>query len=329
MAERCGYHPHQRQVTLPFNRGVRGAPKTVYEAALRREEVRAQSVGTTTAGGNFVADEAMAAVDLALLAFGGMRQVSTIMTTASGADLPIPTSDDTSNTGAILSENLEDSEQDITMGQVVLQSYKYTSKIVRVSVEFLQDSNVQVAGFVGSRLGERLGRITNTHFTTGTGSSQPNGIVTAATASGVTTASNTALTFSEILQLKHSVDIAYRGTAGFMCHDTVLRYMKELTTDPNQNRPLWNPALAPGGSDLFDGHPVHVNNDVATGASAKAILFGELSKYTIREVAGITLVRLDERFAEYHQVAWLAFLRTDADLIDAGTNPVKYLTLAS
>jgi hypothetical protein len=41
-------------------------------------------------------------------------------------------------------------------------------------------------------------------------------------------------------------------------------------------------------------------------------------------VRDFTLIRLDERFAEYHQVAFLAFSRHDGDLLDAGTDPVKY-----
>ncbi|MFQ5518293.1 MAG: phage major capsid protein, partial [Acidimicrobiia bacterium] len=47
-------------------------------------------------------------------------------------------------------------------------------------------------------LGERLGRIQSSQFTTGTGSSQPHGVVTASTL-GKTAASATAITGDEIL----------------------------------------------------------------------------------------------------------------------------------
>ena len=68
-----------------------------------------------------------------------------------------------------------------------------------------------------------------------------------------------------------------------------------------------------------------INNDVAVmAANAKSILFGALDKYLIRDTAGITLLRLDERFADFHQVAFLAFSRHDGDLLNAGTNPVKH-----
>src|SRR5690606_8911689 len=111
----------------------------------------------------------------ALLAHGGMRSVATILRTDSGASLPIPTMNDTSNKGAILAENSQTSEQVLTFNQLVLESYKYTSKHILVSVELLQDSAINVAEFIGKALGTRIARITNDHFTTGSGNGQPNG----------------------------------------------------------------------------------------------------------------------------------------------------------
>jgi hypothetical protein len=36
------------------------------------------------------------------------------------------------------------------------------------------------------------------------------------------------------------------------------------------------------------------------------------------------LIRLDERYADTLEVGFIAFQRTDGNLINAGTNPVKY-----
>ena len=169
----------------------------------KRSEARAQSVGTTTAGGHMVADEFSNRLWESLLSFGGIRQSRvTILNTATGADLPIPTLDDTSNSGSILAENASASETDLVFGQVVLQSFKYSSDLVRSSTELLTDGAVDVNQVIGGALGTRLARITNEHFTTGTGSSQPRGYVTAAD-TGVTAASATAFTYAELLSLKH------------------------------------------------------------------------------------------------------------------------------
>jgi HK97 family phage major capsid protein len=77
------------------------------------------------------------------------------------------------------------------------------------------------------------------------------------------------------------------------------------------------------------GYPYVINQSMASpGSSAKKVIFGQFSKYMIRDVRDITLIRLNERYADYHQVGFLAFARADGDLLDAGTHPVKYMAQA-
>src|ERR1051326_7717278 len=141
----------------------------------------------------------MGALERALLAFGGMRQVATVYRTASGSDMPFPTSDDTSNKGAILAENTQVSEVDITFGQLVLHAFKYSSKLVLVARELLEDSAVNIPELIGKALGERIGGIQNDHFTTGDASSKPNGIVTASTAGVTATGLTATVTYDLIM----------------------------------------------------------------------------------------------------------------------------------
>ena len=292
---------------------------------LSGEEKRAQSVGVTTAGGFTVPDEAMQPLEDAMLAFGGMRQSrTTIIRTGTGADMPIPTDDDTSNAGVLLAENTAATEQDFVFGQVVLQAFKYTSKLVRVSIELLQDSNFNMSQFLGRKLGERIGRITNTHFTTGDAASKPNGVVTASVVGKVgATGQTLTIIYDDLVDLQHSVDPSYRPNAEFMLHDLSVAIIKKLKT--TDGLPLWAPGIAVREPDRILDHTFVVNQDIAQmAANAKSVLFGDLSKYWIRDVMEILLLRLEERYAEFGQVAFLAFSRHDGDLIDAGTNPVKH-----
>jgi len=275
-------------------------------------------------GGYTIPDETMRALERALLEFGGMRQVSTIIRTDTGADMPIPTNNDTMNEGHILGENLQVEIRELTFNQLVLQSYKYSARMVLVSVELMQDNAVNLAGILGGILGERIGRITNRHFTTGTGTAEPMGILTAASQGVVaTTGGATSATYDNFVDLEHSVDPAYRTGARFMFHDSTLKTIKKLKD--TTGRPLWVPGMAFNSPDTIFGYPFTVNQSMPVlGANAKSILFGQLTKYLIRDVRGVTLLRLDERFADFHQVAFLAFARYDGDLLDAGTHPVKY-----
>ena len=301
--------------------------------AVREWEARAAlGVGSTTIGGYTVPDAPMGSLEKALLEFGGMRSVATILRTDSGADLPIPTNDDTANKGAILAENTQVTEVDMTFGQLVLQAYKYSSKSVLVSTEFLQDSSIDAMGFIGSALATRIGRIQNDHFTTGTGSSQPNGIVAAATTSSVTAAGQTTCTYDNLLDLIHSVDPSYRTNGMWMLHDSALKMIKKIKI-PNYSGdtgglPLWVPGVNTLPNTILE-YPYVINQSIATVATGtKSVLFGQLSKYIIRDCREVTLIRLDERYADYHQVGFLAFARSDGDLLDAGTHPVKYMTQA-
>ena len=203
-------------------------------------EERALSVGVSTAGGYTVPEGFWPEMESALLSHGGMRRAGTKkIRTATGQDLPIPTDDDTSNSGAILSENTQVSTQDVTFGIVTLGSYMYTSKLVLVSIQLLQDSFFDLNGFLGEKLGTRIARATNAHFSTGTGTGQPSGIITGAT-SGKTAASATAVTFDELIDLKHSVDPDYRAqNPQWMFNDTTLRDIKKLKNGSGDY--LWQP----------------------------------------------------------------------------------------
>lgn len=289
-------------------------------------EFRAQSVGTTTAGGYLVPEGFSNALEESMLEFGGMREAATVFGTASGNDLPWPTVDDTAQKGAILAENTAVAEQDFTFGQIVFKAYKYSSKLVKVSVELLQDSAFDLNAYLVGALGTRLARITNEHFTTGTNSAQPQGVVTGSSVGKTgATGQTTTIIYDDIVDLLHSVDPAYRRSpkAAFMCSDSMIKVIHKLK-DAN-NLPLWEPSIKVGEPDSILGKRVIVNQDVAApAASAKSLLFGDFSKYMIRDVKGVTVLRLNERYADAHQVGFLAFMRADGRILDAGTDPIKH-----
>ncbi len=293
--------------------------------ALIQKHFRAQATSPDSAGGATIPEDFRRAIEVALKRFGGMRQAATVFTSTSGADLPWPTSNDTANEGELLGENVQAAEQDIVFSSITLGAFTYSSKVIRVSLQLLQDSAFNLETFLSDRFGERLGRITNRHYTTGTGTGQPNGVVTASVA-GFTAANAAAIVHDDLLELKHSVDPAYRvgPKVGWMFNDNTLLQIKQLKD--SDGRPLWQAGIAVGTPDRIDGDLFTINQDIASIATtAKSVLYGDFSKYVIRDVLTVQMLRLVERFADFLQVGFLAFMRTDADLIDAGTNPIKHL----
>jgi len=290
-------------------------------------EQRAPMTVSTGTGGELIEEDFIRNWEKSLLEFGGMRDVSTVRRTASGAPMPWPTTNDTGNVGALLAINTAATEQVIATGEIVFDAFKYTSKIVLVPMELLQDSAFNLAVEIPTMLAERIARITNTNFTTGTGTGQPNGIVTASSV-GVTlpTGNTVTLTYDGFVDLLHSVDPAYRrgpGT-GFMMSDAALKAARKIKDTTNM--PIWQPGMALAQPDTIFGFPVIINQDIAVpAASAKSVIFGKLSKYVIRDVAEVWILHLKERYAEFAQQAFVSFSRHDGDLLDSGTDPVKHL----
>lgn len=282
--------------------------------------------------GGYTKDQTLInSLELAMLAFGGMMQVSEIIRTGTGEPMRWPTADDTDNTGAQIGENTShDSGSDPTFGSVMWNAYTFSSKIVKVPNELLQDSVFNIPSVLGKMLGERLGRIQNTKYTTGSGANTAKGIVTAATA-GVTAASATAIAFDELIDLEHSLDPSRRKMpgVGYMFHDTVLKAIRKLKD--SENRYLWQANANSGAPPTLNTYPYTINQDMASSiaASAVSVLFGDLSSYKIRQVGQIVLRRLDERFADTNQTGFLALIRGDGNLLDAGDGPVRKLTQAA
>lgn len=318
-----------------LQRGVSGLnadQRQIAERAMANipEEVRAQST-TTTAGGYTIPEGFLPEIVKAMKAWGPMLDpgITRVLVTATGNPLPWPTMDDTSQKGAILAENTQIGEQDITFGQKQLDAFMYTSKLIRVSYQLLQDSAFNVESeIIRPAFGERLGRIGNEHLTTGTGSGQPNGIVTASSA-GITAAVGGAVSFDDIIDLEHSVDPAYRRSPGvrFMFNDSTLKYLRKLK-DGDGNY-LWQPADARTGAPASVlAYPYSVNQDMASiGGSTKPIIFGDFNKYIVRIVRDMTMLRLTERYADYLQVGFFAFMRMDGELSD--TAAIKHMVMQS
>lgn len=295
------------------------------------DESRAQSVsGGSPAGiygGYVVAPEFDRTLERAMLAFGGADVGARRIVTATGAALTMPNSDDTGNSGAILGENQPVTETDIVFTQTTLNAFKYTSKLIRVSWELLQDSAIDVESFVAEIAGERIGRVTNNHFTVGNGTTQPQGYITGGT-SGVTAAGTTGVSLAELINLEHSVGRAYRDQGIYKFNDNTLKALRKMLDA--DGRPLWQPSLTAGVPTTFNGRSYVINDDMADmAAAAKPIAFGDFSRFMVRQVKGYTLVRLDERYADLGQVGFLVFARFDSGVRDAGKAPIKYITMKS
>lgn len=311
-----------------FNSWARNGDRGLSPEQIQRI-ANTMSTTTTTEGGYTVQSEVAKEVIDSLKAFGGMRNVSEVIVTAQGNPLSYPTSDGTAEVGELLAENVTATALDPSFGTVALNAFKYSSKIIAVPFELLQDSSVDIEAFVRGRLVTRLGRITNQHFTTGTGSGQPRGVVVGSSVGKTgTTGQTLTIIYADIVDLIDSVDAAYQasGRCRFMMSQSMRKVVRKVVD--GSSRPLWTPSyeagIVGGFVDTLAGFPVEINNDMAApGASAKTLLFGDFSTYKIRDVMQVSMFRFtDSAYTKLGQVGFLAWMRTGGNLVD--TAAVKH-----
>lgn len=311
-----------------FNRFLRGGidaldvdQRQYVEHRRLRNEL---STGTDTAGGYLVPTDFATRLIEEMKLFGNMRLVATIQQTDSGVPIEWPVADNLDQEGEIVAENTEVTDEDPSFGIKTIGAYKYSSKGVAVPFELLQDSRIDIEAYIVRLLAQRLSRVTNKHFTIGTGTGQPKGIIPAAS-KGADAAAANAIGFDDLINLEHSVDPVYRMGAEFMFADQALKTVKMLKD--NEGRPLWIPGIAVSEPDTILGYTYEINQYMdAPAANAKSIAFGQLSNYLIRDVMAVTLFRMtDSVYTRKGQVGFLAFSRHDGDLLDASGQSVKYL----
>ena len=322
--------PEQNYEGAFFRYLMRGRDK-VSADDLRFLETRGTNTQITTTdslGGYLVPTSFSNELETAMKYYGPILQACRIYDDTIGGTLEWPTGDDTASVGAIqTTEGGQVSVADLTYGIVNFGHYTFTSNIVKVSRQLLQDERVGLLrGILVNQLAERIGRNINAKLTTGTGTAQPYGIVTTA-ASGKEAASQTAFTQSELIDLLHSVDKAYRDnpSAGWMMHDTIFAAARKLDVTNTNTVQFLTSSMIAGEPDRLLGKPIYINNDMAStqAQSAKIVLFGDFSKYIIRRISPISVERNDTLYWDSLNVGFMGWTRLDANLVAAGA--VKYL----
>ena len=317
----------KREAFSKYLRHGLGALNNEERAAVEQRGTDPQLTTPGSAGGFLVPEDFSNILDVASKFTGEVERLAQVLNTQSGATLPYPKVDDTSVVGAILSEGSADVVSDMTFAALNLGAYTYSSKIVKVSYQLLQDAAFDLDAFLVDALGTRIARGQNAHFTTGDGSSKPTGIVTAGS-SALTTASATAITADEILTLIHSVDKSYRNSAKFalMGADSTAAAIRKLGVGSSNDFPVFIPGMAMGEPDRVFGVPFYVNNDMASiAATNKPLIAADFSKYVVRNAGGVQMLRLNERYADALLVGFIAYKRSDAGAING--NAIKYITM--
>ena len=251
---------------------------------------------------------------------GPMLETSTILNTAGGENLQIP-SLSAYSTGTVTSEGNAIGESDPTFNNfVTLGAFKY-SFLTQVSRELVEDAGVDILGFLATQTGNAMGYAVNNALTVGTGTVQPNGIVTQAGSAVTGTSLNP--TADNLIDLVYSIETVGRrlpGT-GFQMNSASIANVRKLKDGSGQY--LFTPSLSADARDLLLGYPIFENPAMASAASAaKPVIFGNLPSYYVRQVGGLKLDRSDDFAFSNDLITFRSTFRVDGALIQ--TSHVKF-----
>lgn len=315
---------------------TRGQNVTLSPEDMRVLETRGtntQIVSTNSLGGYLVPESFSYQLEAMGLWSGGMMENCQVYDDSIGGVLPWPTADDTGVNGAISGQGTAATVSDITFGNVLFGDYTIDSNIVKIAKELIRDERVALLQTVlAEQLAARLSRKANSVLTNGTGTGEPYGLTVASTTVGKTTASATAITASELVDLQYSVDKYYSvdKKVGFMMHRTTLAYLRKLDFTTNTTH-LFADRVIAGEPDMLLGYPVFINNDLPSISTApvtatKYIYFGDFSKYVIRRIGGVTIDRNDSVYWANRTAGFMGWMSLDGNLLNQ--NAIKCLKTA-
>jgi HK97 family phage major capsid protein len=278
-------------------------------------EVRDLVEGSVAAGGATVPLSFRAQLYEFLVENSAIRQTNaTILSTASGESINMPKVV-SKGTAAIVGEGTALAEADPSFGTVTLLAWKY-GQLIQLSSELVQDTAIDMLGFVAKDSGEALAYATGNHYLNGTGTNQPQGVFAAA-GTGVTGGTGVVgvPTSDNLMDLFYSVIPKYRRNSFWVMGDATAGVIRKIKLSTNEY--MWAPGLQVGEPDRLLGRPVIADPFVpAMGTGVKSIAFGDFSSFFIRDAGAVRFERSDEFAFDRDLVTFRAVMRTDSKLVD-------------
>lgn len=291
------------------------------------DEIRALAYDTGNAGSVVPTTMARSLYEYMEASVAMFRAPTTKITTSTGGPIQFPKLTAHTIGTQVAGQGTVIGGTDPSFDRVEFGAWKYGA-LIRVSSELIDDAAFDIASFLGRDAGRALGRLVDEHLVTGNGTGKPRGIMTAAAGNGSgsvhTGGSLVTVGYDVLVDTVYKVADEYRGpSAGWLMRDATAGALRKIRDGAGGTigAVLWDPSptngISGGQPDRLLGYPVFVDPNVAAqGSAARAILFGDLSAYYIRQVDSVVLEIDRSRFFDSDEIAVRAKWRGDGDLMD-------------
>jgi HK97 family phage major capsid protein len=299
-------------------RGEDGAPRSMEIRRQGAGPVNYRTLVTTGTASSIVPTDFYDQLIAHLIEVSGVMQCGpTVLNTGGGETLQVPKTTAHSTAASAAQAGLIPSA-DPTFSMQPLSAYKY-GILLQVARELIDDTAVDLLGYLAMQAGRALGNAFGTDLVNGSGTSQPSGVVTTATTgvTGATTGVSGAPSYANLVDLEYSVIAPYRQSRScyWLAADKTIGGFRKITD--TTGRPIWEPSAVLGSPDLLLGKPLVADPFMpAQALSAKCIAFGDFSQYFVRLVGGVRFERSDDFAFGTDLVTFRAILRGDGTLVD-------------
>lgn len=299
-------------------RGEDGAPRSLEIRRQATGPVNYRTLVTTGTASSVIPTDFYDQLIAHLIEVSGVMQCGpTVLNTGGGETLQVPKTT-AHSTAASAAQAGAIPTSDPTFSMQPLSAYKY-GILLQVARELIDDTAVDLLGYLAMQAGRALGNAFGTDLVNGSGTSQPAGIVTTATTgvTGATTGVSGAPSYANLVDLEYSVIAPYRQSRScyWLAADKTIGGFRKITD--TTGRPIWEPSAVLGSPDLLLGKPLVADPFMpAQGLSAKCIAFGDFSQYFVRLVGGVRFERSDDFAFGTDLVTFRAILRGDGTLVD-------------
>ena len=219
-----------------------------------------------------------------------------------------------------VSENQPYVESDMEFGEIVLDAYKLTDKII-ISEELMADSGIDLEKFILSEFSESFADAEEEAFLVGDGDGKPTGVVNQAQIGCVSQAKN-AITVDDLINLTYSVPGQFRNRSVFVMSTDAYTKMRMIKTA--YGKYMWQDDVAEGDPNKLLNYDVYVSKHLdSVEGGKKPVLFGDFTNFVIGDRGKRMLKRLDEKYADQGQIGFIMSERVDGKLLR--TDAVKSL----
>ena len=301
--------------------------RSFIRTAHERRDLGAGAIATPITGGNVLVPTGFdPTFHAALKNYGQIVGAVGQLNTAGGGPIDVATENDTAQGLTLVSEATAVNEVDPTVAGFQSFTDTATSGLVSISNQLLQDSQFDLESWIQSKLSTRYYRGLSQWIAQGNGSN----VAALGSTLGATSAAPTAVTYTDLVALYGSLDAAYIPDSSFVMTSATRASLMGLISTTGQPILQTDPVSSQPFSSLF-GRPIVISeSQQAIAATNKPILFGNLKEgYTLRTAGSFGIKRLDELLALKNETGFVLFCRVGGYNVDAGTHPVRSLTMAA